>query len=60
MLTDLPSESRKALTELGTRFASLAGKPLKIKLRHKGNNAEETVTVEPDGAETVCLPPISA
>jgi regulator of sigma E protease len=48
-LTDLPADSQKALVDLGQRMEALAGKPLTLKVRHKGDGGEETMTVPPGG-----------
>jgi regulator of sigma E protease len=48
-LTDLPADPRKALAELAGRLTALAGKPMTLKVRRKGADAAETVTLPPGG-----------
>jgi regulator of sigma E protease len=48
-LTDLPADPQKALAELGLRVRALAGKPLSLKVLHKGDATPETVTVPTEG-----------
>jgi regulator of sigma E protease len=48
-LIDLPADPQLALTELGRRMETLAGKPMTLKVRRKGEKTAETVTVPAEG-----------
>lgn len=48
-VTDLPADPQKALAELSRRVRALAGKPMSLKVLHKGDATPETVEVAPEG-----------
>jgi RIP metalloprotease RseP len=48
-LTELRADPQMALSELGRRMEALAGKPMTLKVRRKGEKTAETVSVPPLG-----------